>query len=141
MTNVIKILFGVSDTDECRKAIPTIIKLFAKRSEIELTLLHVSPETIVLAESGIVDYASLEHVQEEESNEILQEFADVFKNEGILCKKILKNGNPIDVLLEIANDYDLLVIGSSESSMLHRIFSSHQNSFVNSSPIPVLVAK
>ena len=136
-----KILFGVSDTDECRKAVPTIIKLFARRDEIELTLLHVCAETIVLAESGIVDYTSLEHVQEEESNEILREFADVFIKEGIVCKKILKNGNPIDVVLEIANEYDLLVIGASESSMLKRIFNSHQNSFINSSPIPVLVAK
>ncbi len=141
MAGVIKILFGVSDTEECRKAIPTIIKLFAKRSEIEVTLLHVTPETIVLAESGIVDYASLEHIQEEESNEILQEFAKVFNTKGISCKKILKNGNPVDIVLEIAEQYDLLVIGASESSMLHRIFNSHQNSFVNSSPIPVLVAK
>ncbi|WP_334088000.1 universal stress protein, partial [Helicobacter typhlonius] len=37
--------------------------------------------------------------------------------------------------------YDLLIIGASESSLLHRIFNSHQNSFINSSPIPVLVAK
>ena len=100
MANAIRILFGVSDTEECRKAIPSIIKLFARRSEIELTLLHVTPETIVLAESG-----------------------------------------PIDIVLEIAHEYDLLVIGASESSMLHRIFNSHQNSFINSSPIPVLVAK
>lgn len=141
MTDAIKILFGISDTEECRKAIPTIIKLFARRSEIELTLLHVIPETIVLAESGIVDYASLEHLQQEESNEILNEFANVFNKEGILCKKILRNGNPVDVVLEIANEFDLLVIGASESSLLHRIFNSHQNSFINSSPIPVLVAK
>ncbi|RDU59889.1 universal stress protein [Helicobacter didelphidarum] len=139
--SAIKILFGVSDTDECRKAIPTIIKLFAKRNETELTLLHVKAETIVLAESGIVDYTSLEHIQEMESNEILQEFTEVFSKEGLICKKILKNGNPIDVVLEIANQYDLLVIGASESSMLRRIFNSHQNSFINSSPIPVLVAK
>ncbi|STQ86095.1 universal stress protein [Helicobacter muridarum] len=141
MTEPIRILFGVSDTEECKKAIPTIIKLFAKRSEIELTLLHVIPETIVLAESGIVDYASLEHLQQEESNEILKEFAKIFNQEGIACKKILRNGNPIDVVLEIANDFDLLVIGASESSLLRRIFNSHQNSFINSSPIPVLVAK
>ncbi|RDU73781.1 universal stress protein [Helicobacter aurati] len=141
MADAIKILFGVSDTEECRKAIPTIIKLFARRSEIELTLLHVIPETIVLAESGIVDYASLEHLKQEESNEILNKFASIFNNEGIICKKILRNGNPIDVVLEIANEFDLLVIGASESSLLLRIFNSHQNSFINSSPIPVLVAK
>ncbi len=136
-----KLLFGVSDTDECRQAIKTIIKLFGHRQEVELTLLHVTPEVLVYAESGIVDYGTIEHIEQEKSNEILDEFEQTFKAEGITCKKILRTGNPIDVVLEIANQYDLLVIGASESSLLYRMFSSHQNSFINSSPIPVLVAK
>ncbi|PAF41197.1 universal stress protein [Helicobacter sp. 11S03491-1] len=136
-----KILFGVSDTEECRRAIKTIINLFGHRDGIELTLLHVTPEVLVYAESGIVDYGTIENIEKEKSNEILDEFGKTFQDEGINCKKILKSGNPIDVVLEIADKYDLLVIGASESSLLHRIFNSHQNSFINSSPIPVLVAK
>ncbi len=136
-----KLLFGVSDTNECRQAIKTIIRLFGHREEIELTLLHVTPEVLVYAESGIVDYGTIESIEQEKSNEILEEFEQTFKAEGIVCKKILRTGNPIDVVLEIADGFDLLVIGASESSLLHRIFSSHQNSFINSSPIPVLVAK
>ena len=136
-----KLLFGVSDTEECRRAIGTIRKLFGKREDVELTLLHVSEEIIVYAQSGIVNYETIENIENERSNEILNEFENTFKNEGITCKKILRTGNPIDVVLEIANEYDLLVIGASESSLLYRIFSSHQNSFINSSPIPVLVAK
>lgn len=108
---------------------------------MELTLLHVTPEVLVYAESGIVDYGTIENIEQEKSNEILDEFDHTFKAEGILCKKILRTGNPIDVVLEIAHQFDLLVIGASESSLLHRIFNSHQNSFINSSPIPVLVAK
>lgn len=136
-----KLLFGVSDTNECRQAIKTIIRLFGHREKIELTLLHVTPEVLVYAESGIVDYGTIESIEQEKSNEILEEFEQTFKAEGIVCKKILRTGNPIDVVLEIADGFDLLVIGASESSLLHRIFSSHQNSFINSSPIPVLVAK
>lgn len=138
---MIKLLFGVSDTQECRRAIQTIIKFFGHRDEVELTLLHVTPEIIVYAESGIVDYGTIENIENEKSNNILSEFEQSFNKEGIVCRKILKTGNPIDVVLEIVNNYDLLVIGASESSLLHRIFNSHQNSFINSSPIPVLVAK
>lgn len=137
---MIKILFGVSDTQECRKAISTIIKLFDKQ-DIELTLLHANQDIVMYAQSGIVDYEMIENIEREHSNEIINEFENTFKKEGIPCKKLLRTGNPIDVMLEIANQYDLLVIGESESSLLHRIFSSHQNSFVNSSPISVLVAK
>ena len=44
-----KLLFGVSDTQECRRAISTIIRFFGHRDEIELTLLHVTPEIVVYA--------------------------------------------------------------------------------------------
>lgn len=103
--------------------------------------MHVTPEIVVYAESGIVDYGTIENIENEKSKNILNEFELAFNKEGITCEKILKTGNPVDVVLEIINEYDLLVIGASESSLLHRIFNSHQNSFINSSPIPVLVAK
>ena len=90
-----KLLFGVSDTDECRAAIKTIIRLFGHRQEVELTLLHVTPEVLVYAESGIVDYGMIENIENEKSNEILDEFEQTFKAEGIACKKILRTGNPI----------------------------------------------
>lgn len=138
---MVKMLFGVSDTEECRRAIKTIVNLFGHRDEIELTLLHVTPEVLVYAESGIVDYGTIESIEKQKSNEILDEFERTFNQEGLHCQKILRTGNPIDVVLEIAVEYNLLVIGASEASLLHRIFNSHQNSFINSSPIPVLVAK
>lgn len=138
---MIKVLFGVSDTQECRRAIDTIIKFFGDRKDVELTLLHVSQDIVVYAQSGVVNYETIENIEHEKSNEILNEFEQAFKENGLACQKILRTGNPIDIMLEIANEYDLLVIGASESSLLYRIFSSHQNSFVNSSPIPVLVAK
>lgn len=138
---MIKVLFGVSDTQECRRAIDTIVKFFGDRKDVELTLLHVSQDIVVYAQSGVVNYETIENIEHEKSNEILNEFDQSFKENGLVCQKILRTGNPIDIMLEIANEYDLLVIGASESSLLYRIFSSHQNSFVNSSPIPVLVAK
>lgn len=138
---MIKVLFGVSDTQECRRAIDTIVKFFGERKDVELTLLHVSQDIVVYAQSGVVNYETIENIEHEKSNEILNEFEQAFKENGLTCQKILRTGNPIDIMLEIANEYDLLVIGASESSLLYRIFSSHQNSFVNSSPIPVLVAK
>lgn len=138
---MIKVLFGVSDTQECRRAIDTIVKFFGDRKDVEFTLLHVSQDIVVYAQSGVVNYETIENIEHEKSNEILNEFDQAFKENGLVCQKILRTGNPIDIMLEIANEYDLLVIGASESSLLYRIFSSHQNSFVNSSPIPVLVAK
>lgn len=139
-----KLLFALNDNNECKRAANSLLSLFEDQ-KVALTLLHVTPETILHAESGLVDYEVIEKNEFEESKKILNEFEEIFKNDtrakGFKLESLLKSGNPIDIVLEIANDYDLLVIGSSEQGILHRIFASHQNSFVNASPISVLVAK
>ncbi len=139
-----KLLFAVNDTDECTRAAHSLLSLFESQ-KLALTLLHVTPETILHAESGLIDYEVIEKNEFEESKKILNNFKEIFKEDkraiGFKVETLLKSGNPIDIVLEIANGYDLLVIGSSEQGILHRIFTSHQNSFVNASPISVLVAK
>lgn len=134
------ILFGVSDSIECRKAVNGVIKLFSGISEFKVTLLHVVSEVIIYAENGIYDYDNT-ILKEIESDKLLNELEEIFASHNIIVDKIVREGNAADILLEIAKDYDLLVIGESESSIFHRIFNSHQNLFINSSPISVLVAK
>ncbi|MDE6886801.1 MAG: universal stress protein [Helicobacteraceae bacterium] len=136
-----RILFGVSDTDECRKAVGCLVKLFSGISEFEITLLRVVSEVLVYAESGIYDYNSVDSAQNIESDELLKEFENEFLKHDIKVSKIIKQGNAADILLTLANEFDLLVIGESESSILHRIFNSHQDLFISASPIPVLIAK
>ncbi len=135
-----KILFGVSDTKECKKAVDCLINLFKGISEFEITLLHVISEVIVYAESGIYDCGN--KIEEDiESDDLLKEFENKFMQHKINVKKVVKKGNAADILINFANDYDLLVIGESEQSILHRIFNSHQDLFISASPIPVLIAK
>lgn len=136
-----RILFGVSDTKECRKAVNCLINLFSGISEFEITLLHVVSEVLVYAESGIYDYNNITSAQDVESDDLLKEFEEEFLKHNIKVNKVIKKGNAADVLLELANNHDLLVIGESESSILHRIFNSHQDLFISASPIPVLIAK
>lgn len=136
-----RILFGVSDTKECRKAVSCLVNLFSGISEFEITLLHVVSEVLVYAESGIYDYNNITSAQDVESDDLLKEFEEEFLKHNINVNKVIKKGNAADVLLELANNHDLLVIGESESSILHRIFNSHQDLFISASPIPVLIAK
>lgn len=135
------ILFGISDTKECRKAVDSLVKLFSGIREFEITLLHVIPEMLLYAESGIYDYSNVPPQDDIESDSLLQEFEEEFLKHNIKVDKIVKQGNVADILLELASNYDLLVIGESDPSILHRIFNSHQDLFITSSPIPVLIAK
>lgn len=136
-----KILFGVSDTNECRRAVDCLVKLFSGIESFNITLLRVVSEVLVYAESGVYDYDNITSVQNVESDELLNEFEAKFLEHNIKVSKVIKQGNAADILLELANDHDLLVIGESESSILHRIFNSHQDLFISASPIPVLIAK
>lgn len=135
-----KILFGVSDTKECKKAVSCLINLFEGVSEFEITLLHVISEVVVYAESGIYDFNN-KIDESAESDDLLVEFEEEFLKHNIKVKKVIKKGNAADVLIEFASEYDMLVIGESEQSILHRIFNSHQDLFISASPIPVLIAK
>lgn len=135
-----KILFGVSDTKECRKAMNCVINLFKGVSELEITLLYIISEVMVYAEGAIYDYNT--NIKENiKSDDLFKEFEYEFLQHQIKVKKMIKEGNATDILMKYAIDYDLLVIGESEQSILHRIFDSHQNLFINTSPIPVLIAK
>ncbi|WP_104749969.1 universal stress protein [Helicobacter cynogastricus] len=138
---MLRVLFGISDTQECRAGLDAALKLFVKLKGVHLTLVHVSPEVLIYPESGIMNYSQAEVIAHEQSNQLLEEFSELFKQEGISCDGLLKVGNPVDVILEMAPGFDLLVIGASESSAFYKIFGSHQNSFIDNSPIPVLVAK
>ena len=135
-----RILFGVSGTDECKKAVGCLVKLFSGVAEFEITLLHVVSDVLVYAEAGVYNYNQL-GAESTENDALLSEFEAQFLAHNIKTNKIIRQGNAADVLLELANDFDLLVIGESESSILHRIFNSHQDLFISASPIPVLIAK
>lgn len=136
-----KILFGVSDTNECRKAVDCLVKLFSGITSFEITLLRVVADVLVYAEAGVYNYNNLADVENVEDDELLKEFEAKFLAHNIKTHKVIKQGNAADVLLELASNHDLLVIGESESSILHRIFNSHQDLFISASPIPVLIAK
>lgn len=136
-----KILFGVSDTKECRKAVDCLVRLFSDIDDFNITLLRVVSEVLVYAESGVYGYDDIASAQHIESDELLNEFEAKFLGHNIKVNKIIKRGNAVDILLELANEHDLLVIGETESSILHRIFNSHQDLFISASPIPVLIAK
>ncbi|GMB93279.1 universal stress protein [Helicobacter bizzozeronii] len=138
---MLRVLFGISQTQECRSGVDVAIRLFAKFKDVHLTLVHVSPEVLVYPESGIMNYSQTEFIANEQSSQLLEEFIQLFNQEGIACESVLKTGSPVDVILEMAPSFDLLVIGASESSTFYKIFGSHQNSFIDNSPIPVLVAK
>ncbi len=138
---LMNILFGISDTQECYNAIKFAVKLAHSLKEVRFTLLHVSMEVFIYSESGMMDYGQTEALEEEKAKALLKQFEDAFKKENIECESVLKSGDLIDVVLDMAKDYDLLLIGASESNLLYRLFISHQNSLVEQSSIPVVIAK
>lgn len=133
-----RFLFGVSDTKECRNAIKSVVKLFDNVDKFSITMFHIISELMVYVEGGVYDNS---YTFSQESNLLLDEFEKEFKNYSIKVNRLVKEGNPSEILLDLTSNYDLLIIGESESSILHRIFNSNKDLFINVSPIPVLLAK
>ncbi len=76
--------------------------------------------------------------------EHLNEAASKFKDKGIEPKTILKEGHPVEVILEFAkkNNIDLIAMGSKGSSGLGNVFlGSVSNSILQKADADVILVK
>src|SRR5262245_34854487 len=73
--------------------------------------------------------------------EILNRAEDELKRDGIECDTLVEEGDPADVIVQLAADCgaDLLVIGNK--GMKRRVLGSVPNSIAQKAPCAVLVAK
>lgn len=81
-----RILFGVSDTKECKKAVNRLVNLFEGYKRIWNNLLHVVQEMVVYAENGIYDFNN-KIGDDAESDDLLGEFEEEFLRHKINVKK------------------------------------------------------
>ncbi len=136
-----KLLFAIDDTEACERAAQYILDMFGKDADGTLTLIHVKPEFMLYGEAVLAAYDEIEMKEEEKAKLLTQKFSTFFTEKGINPFVVIKEGEPVEMVLEEAKDYNLLIIGSSENSFLNKIFASHQDDFIQKAPIPVLIVK
>jgi nucleotide-binding universal stress UspA family protein len=115
----------------------------ARRFDAELVLLSAS----TAKEKGPPDRRSApEEIQwafnpAARTREILARTEEKMRSEGIVCKTLVDEGDPADVLVRLATDCgaDILVIGNK--GIKRRVLGSVPNTVTHNAPCSVLVVK
>ena len=136
-----KILFAIDDTKACQKAARFIVDFFGKDERFSITLVHVKTPIMLYGEAALAAYEEIEKKESKDCSQLLENFVGIFRDNNIDAESNMLEGEAVEEVLEYSKDYNLLVIGHSESSIWNSIFSSNQSSFSEKSPIPILIVK
>lgn len=138
-----KILVPIDFSDFNREVIQKAID-YAKMSKGEIHLIHVANIDlgVIVSDTGFTYLPELENTVLNEEAEKLTELKEWIESENIICKTIIKQGIPADLILEEAKTLkvDVIIIGSLGHNSLYDIFiGSVAKDVVKHSTVPVLV--
>ncbi len=134
-----KILFAIDDTAECERAAQFLVDFFT--TDYSFTLIHIKADFVLYGDAVLAAYDDGQDSEEIRAKETMGKFESLFASHGHKPTTLLKEGEPVQQVLEEVENYDLLVIGRSTDSFFNKIFSSNQDDFITKTPIPVLLVK
>ena len=138
-----KILVTVDLSELSKEIIDGAINL-AKLTNAELILLNVASLDVgfIIGDVGFQYLPELEHTALEDDAVMLNNFTDYINLKEIKCKSLVKQGVPLDVILEQAKEQnaDCIVIGSRGHGSLYEVLvGSVCHDVIKHSEIPVYV--
>ncbi|MDO5509250.1 MAG: universal stress protein [Weeksellaceae bacterium] len=116
----------------------------AKRLDSELLLLHVVSLDVgfIIGDVGFQYLPELEETALQEDAKQLSDLERLVREQGVNCTSIVKQGIPVDTIIEQANlqGADLIVIGSKGHGTLYETFvGSVCRDVIKNSPVPLYV--
>lgn len=112
-----KILVGFDGSEWSKKALEEAIKI-AQKFGSQITVLSVVPKVCFL-EIG-VDCATVESIFKAEVEGNLRRAQEILNEKGVKGQTVILEGNPADVIVDYANNYDLVVMGSKGKDATER---------------------
>jgi nucleotide-binding universal stress UspA family protein len=137
------IVVGVDGTPTSLRALAYAAGL-ARRQRAELICVYVRPPLRTpVALSGWVDagiVAAEEQAQAEAEKETFAQIADDAGTWGSSGRLIVRSGNPLTELKEVAKEAcaDMIIVGAS-TSIVHRMFGSLGHRLLRRKPCPVTI--
>ncbi len=112
-----KILVGFDGSEWAKKALEEAIKI-AQKFGSQITVLSVVPKVCFL-EIG-VDCATVEGIFRAEVEGNLRRAQEIINEKGVKGETVILEGNPADVIVDYATNYDLIVMGSKGKDATER---------------------
>lgn len=128
-----KILVCTDGSNHSRKAVAEAADLAEAIANCEVTVINVYND---MAFNGYI------HTYKEEGEKIIAESVKVFSTKNIQVKTLLLGGNPAQTILKVAQEYDMLILGSRGRGGLKTLFlGSVSNAVLKAATRKVLIIK
>ncbi len=136
-----KILVPTDGSEYTKAAINKAMEL-AKMCNAEITALYVVDQTIFTNVPMDTAVMNVYRTLEKEGNSALTYVEELGKEKGIDVKIRLEEGIPVKTILELSNEYDLIVMGTlGRTGMSKFLMGSVAERVVRASRCPVLVVR
>lgn len=137
------LLVPIDFSDFNRKVINHAIA-HAKLVNGKIYLIHVATLDlgVIVSETGFTYLPELEETVLNDEAEKMKELKALVESEGIPCETIIRQGVPVDIIVQEAKDLnaDLIVIGSLGHNSLYNMFiGSVASDVIKYSTVPLLV--
>jgi nucleotide-binding universal stress UspA family protein len=141
---VSEILIGVDRSDHSRRAVEFAVARALERKD-SVVLTHVipwSPFSFNTPSENEHRHAQKEAEITAASTQVIDPLASIVREAGVPLEVIVRHGDPVDMLIEIAEDRgsDHIVLGrTGDSRVRQAIFGSLPAQMVQVAPVPVTV--
>src|SRR5690606_5852384 len=137
------ILVPIDFSDFNRKVINKAIE-HARLVNGKIFLIHIATLDlgVIVSETGFTYLPELEETVLNDEAEKMSELKTLVETQGIACETIIRQGVPVDVIVQEAKDLkaDLIVIGSLGHNSLYNMFiGSVASDGIKYSSVPLLV--
>ena len=151
-----KVLLAVDDTKGSHSALNTFIDLFSCMRPDTVVLLNVQQfggksvlhdrisDTDISVLLEVVKGTEIQEILDRRSKDILESFKKSLEDHGVKgIKTVVKAGHPAEEILKTAKEEDagMIIMGSKGKRMHTVLLGSISREVVNSSEVPVLIAR
>jgi len=136
-----RVLVPIDDSEMARRA---LAYAFENHPDAEITVLHVvgEPSPMWGTASGLVLEDDFETAAREHAEEVFEPARELAAEYGIEPNTEIEVGDVAKAVVNTADEFDLVVIGSHSGTLVERLFVGNTaRKIVSHSPVPVTVVR
>lgn len=136
-----RVLVPIDDSEMSQRALAYTLE---NHSDAEITVLHVvgEPSPMWGAPSGLALEDDFEAAVQERAEEVFAPARELAAEHGVELETAVEVGNVAKAIVNTADEFDLVVIGSHSGGLADRLFvGNNAENIVRHSPAPVTVVR
>ncbi|SFR58475.1 universal stress protein [Halogeometricum limi] len=138
---IARILVPMDDSEMAQRALEYALE---NHPEADITVLHVAgnPSLMAGAATALALEENPEAAAEEHAKVVFEDARELAAEHGVEITTEVQMGHPARAILNRADDFDAVVLGSHSGSLVDRlVIGNIAQKVVRQSPVPVVVAR